>query len=113
VKRTNALWLTIFACFFAASCEPLFERGSGIFATRDLEGHWYVNGDRDKRAEIVPLGREGYEVRNERGQKSRLEISRGGDVRALDWEGGLRGNVRRDRIEWANGSTWMREPRGR
>jgi hypothetical protein len=80
---------------------------------RDLEGTWYTNGDRDKRAEIVPAGRGEYEARNERGQKSRLEITRNGDVRAVDWEGGLRGEVRRDRIEWENGTTWMREPGGR
>ena len=108
MKKTNALWLIIISCLLAASCEPLVER----IQARNLEGSWYVNGDRDKRAEIVPLGREGYEARNERGQKSRLDI-RGGDVRALDWEGGLRGDARRDRIEWANGSTWMREPKGR
>jgi len=105
----------IIACFLAASCEPLFERGGildKIDATRDLEGNWYVNGEKDRRAEIVPAGR-GYEARNERGNTSRLEFTLGGDVRALDWEGGLRGNVRRDRIEWANGTTWMREPRGR
>ncbi len=42
-----------------------------------------------------------------------LEISRDGDVYASDWERGLRGNVRRDRIEWENGTTWTREPSGR
>jgi hypothetical protein len=80
---------------------------------RDLEGTWYANGDRDKRTEIVPAGRGEYEARNERGQRSRLEITRNGDVRAVDWEGGLRGEVRRDRIEWENGTTWMREPGSR
>jgi hypothetical protein len=74
--------------------------GSRDRRDRDLEGTWYANGDRDKRAEIAPAGRDGYEARNERGQKSRLEITRNGDVRAVDWEGGLRGEVRRDRIEW-------------
>lgn len=79
---------------------------------RDLEGTWYLNGDRDKRTEIVS-SRDGLEARNERGSASRLEVDRNGDVYARDWERGLRGNLRRDRIEWENGSTWTREPSGR
>jgi hypothetical protein len=79
---------------------------------RDLEGTWYLNGDRDKRAQIIS-SRDGLEARNERGDASRLEISRDGDVLARDWERGLRGNIRRDRIEWENGTTWTREPSGR
>lgn len=79
---------------------------------RELEGTWYLNGDRDKRAQIIS-SRDGLEARNERGDSSRLEISRDGDVYASDWERGLRGNVRRDRIEWENGTTWTREPSGR
>jgi len=61
------------------------------------------------RAEIA-LTRRGLQATNERGHTTRLEITRSGDVHALDWEGGLRGNVRRDRIEWENGTTWMRQP---
>ena len=79
---------------------------------RDLEGSWYLNGDRDKRTQIIS-SRDGLEARNERGDSSRLEISRDGDVLARDWERGLRGNVRRDRIEWENGTTWTRSPSGR
>jgi hypothetical protein len=75
----------------------------------DLEGTWYLSGHRDMRAEIV-LTRRGLEATNERGHTTRLQITRSGDVHALDWEGGLRGNVRRDRIEWENGTTWMRQP---
>jgi hypothetical protein len=52
--------------------------------------------------------RRGLEAINENGDASRLAIGRNGDVQALDWEGGLRGNVRRDRIEWENGTTRMR-----
>jgi hypothetical protein len=77
-----------------------------------LEGTWYLNGDRDKRTQIIS-SRDGLEAKNERGDSSRLEISRNGDVTARDWERGLRGNVRRDRIEWENGTTWTREPSGR
>jgi hypothetical protein len=79
---------------------------------RDLDGTWYLNGDRDKRTQITS-SRDGLEAKNERGDSSRLEISRNGDVYASDWERGLRGNVRRDRIEWDNGTTWTREPSGR
>jgi hypothetical protein len=78
---------------------------------RDLEGTWYLNGERDKRTEISS-SRDGLEAKNERGNTSRLEISRDGDVYARDW-GSLRGNLRRDRIEWENGTTWTREPSGR
>jgi hypothetical protein len=79
---------------------------------RDLEGTWYLNGDRDKRTEII-ASRDGFEARNEKGSTSRLEVSRNGDVYAREWERGLRGNVRRDRIEWENGTTWTREPSSR
>jgi hypothetical protein len=79
---------------------------------RDLEGTWYLNGDRDKRTQITS-SRDGLEAKNEKGDSSQLEISRNGDVYARDWERGLRGNVRRDRIEWDNGTTWTREPSGR
>lgn len=79
---------------------------------RDLEGTWYLNGDRDKRTEIIS-SRDGLEAKNERGNTSRLEITRNGDVYARDWERGLRGNLRRDRIEWENGTTWTRDPSGR
>jgi hypothetical protein len=71
-----------------------------------LEGTWYLNGERDKRCEIVST-RGGLEVRNERGDSSPLVYDRG-SIRARDWEGGLRGEVRGDRIEWANGTTWTR-----
>ena len=87
-------------------------RASSRDDRRELEGTWYLNGDRDKRAQIIS-SRDGLEARNERGDSSRLEISRDGDVYASDWERGLRGNVRRDRIEWENGTTWTREPSGR
>jgi hypothetical protein len=103
----------IIACLLAAACEPVFDRDRGRYdgreAERNLTGPWYVNGDRDKRAEIVSTSR-GLEARNERGDTSRLVVERDGDVRALDWEGGLRGDIRRDRIEWPNGTTWTREP---
>jgi hypothetical protein len=71
-----------------------------------LEGTWYLNGERDRPCEIVPI-RGGLEARNEHGDSSPLEYDHG-SIRARDWEGGLRGEVRGDRIEWANGTTWTR-----
>ena len=90
--------------------ERRYERREGWRDTRDdwrrLEGTWYLNGERDKPCEIVSTGGR-FEARNERGDNSLLEYDRG-SIRARDWEGGLRGEVRGDRIEWANGTTWMR-----
>ena len=114
VKRTKALWLLVMACLFAASCVgPGRDGGLGnIFGNpRAVEGTWYLNGDRDKRTEVVST-QDGYEARNERGQTSRLEIGLGGSIRARDWENGLRGTVRRDSIEWENGTRWTRQPSG-
>lgn len=116
MKRANAIWVIFVACLLTASCDEIFDRERGTFnwpgsSARNLEGTWYVGGDRDKRAEIVSLSG-GLEARNERGQSSRLDVS-GGRVRALDWERGLEGTVRRDQIEWQNGTTWMREARNR
>ncbi len=79
---------------------------------QDLAGTWYLNGDQNKSVKIVS-SRDGLQATNERGQTSRLQVARDGDVRALDWEGGLRGDVRRNTIEWQNGTTWTRSPRGR
>jgi hypothetical protein len=73
---------------------------------RQLQGRWYVNGDPSKPAEINSDGRY-LEARNENGDRSRLEVERDGDLRALDWRG-LHGDVKRDRIEWANGTTWTK-----
>jgi hypothetical protein len=116
VKRSSALWVIIVAFLLTASCDQIFDRDRGTFnwpgSARDLEGSWYVNGDRNRRAEIVSTP-SGLEARNERGQSSRLDITSGGSVRALDWEGGLRGTVRRDEIDWQNGTTWTREARNR
>lgn len=75
---------------------------------RQLEGRWYVNGDSKKTAEITGSGRN-LQARNEKGDTSRLELERDGDVRASDWSG-LHGDVRRDRIDWANGTTWTKSP---
>jgi hypothetical protein len=82
------------------------EERSGKDYRQRLEGTWYLNGERDKPCEIFST-RGGLEVRNERGESSPLVYDRG-SIRARDWEGGLRGEVRGDRIEWSNGTTWAR-----
>ena len=83
--------------------------GNNRNAPQQLEGTWYLNGERSRRTEIN-ASRRGLVARNEHGQTTRLEISRSGDVYARDWQGGLRGDVRRGRIEWENGTRWTREP---
>ena len=118
MKRKNAIAICsmIIAGFLSASCESVFDRDRGSYDGREaqlnLTGTWYVNGDGDKRAEIVSTP-SGLEARNERGDTSRLVTERDGDIRALDWEGGLRGDTRPGRIDWPNGTTWTREPSGR
>ena len=71
----------------------------------NLAGTWYMNGDRDKRAEINGSGRE-LQAKNENGQTSRLEVDRRGNVHARDWD--VTGHIRGNRIEWDNGTTWTR-----
>jgi hypothetical protein len=72
-----------------------------------LEGQWYMNGDRNKPAEINGDG-ENLQARNENGDTSRLEVDRNGNIHASDWQG-LTGHVRGNRIEWDNGTTWTRK----
>ena len=76
--------------------------------SRQLQGRWYFDGDPNKPTEINVNGRR-LEARNENGQTSKLEMDRYGNVRASDWQG-IRGNVKSDRIEWENGTTWTKRP---
>ena len=76
---------------------------------RELEGRWYVNGERDRPTEIIS-SRSGLQARNDRGRTSRLEVDRDGEIHALDWGGGLRGEIGGDRIQWENGTRWTRMP---
>jgi hypothetical protein len=75
-----------------------------------VEGRWYTNGERRKPATIISSRLRGTEARNELGQFTRIEFDNNGSIRALDWDDGVRGDVRRGRIEWANGTTWTRKP---
>ena len=70
-----------------------------------------MNGDPNKPTEIHMNGRR-LEATNENGQTTRLERDGRGDIRASDWQG-VRGDVRGNRIEWSNGSTWTRRPSDR
>src|SRR5689334_18210957 len=69
---------------------------------RDLQGRWYMNGDINQPTDIHMNGRT-LEATNEKGQTTRLELDRRGDVYAFGWQG-LRGDVRGNRIEWSNGT---------
>ena len=76
-----------------------------------VEGRWYTNGERRKPATIISSRLSGTEARNELGQFTRIEFEGHGSIRALDWDDGVRGDIRRrGRIEWANGTTWTRKP---
>jgi hypothetical protein len=117
MKKSTLIGLLLALAFGVVNIpSTLSAQGYGRAPWRDnrsspqqLEGTWYLNGDRSRRAEINE-SRRGLVARNENGQTTRLEISRSGDVYARDWQGGLRGDVRRGRIEWENGTTWTREP---
>ena len=102
IKKVSFLFVIALFVYDCAALDPI--------TPRRLEGTWYLNGDRSKLTEIVST-RAGLEARNETGSTSRLEYDRFGSVRALDWEGGLRGEIRGDRILWANGTTWTRDAR--
>ena len=73
---------------------------------RGLEGTWYAGDSRDKICSIQDTP-DGLIARNENGQTSKLVYDRGGSLFALDW-GGLRGEIRANRIEWANNTYWVR-----
>ena len=105
IRNVIVVVLIAITCSLSLSCEELVQRGREIFAGETLTGTWYVNGDQNKRAEIVSTS-SGLQARNENGDSSRLTIESNGDV--LDWEGGLQGNVSRNRIDWANRSYWSR-----
>jgi hypothetical protein len=112
MNTNKLLWSSLLAVILAVPVQVSAQYDRGPIERRDvqgLEGRWYSNGERDKPCQIF-FSRRGLQAKNEQGQTTRLERVRGGNVRALDWENGLRGNVRRDRIEWANGTTWTRVP---
>lgn len=90
-----------------SSCAETLRDIREEITSRQLEGRWYVNGDHNKPCDIIST-RGALEARNERGDTTPLELDRYGSVRATNWEGGLRGEYRRNTIQWANGTTWTR-----
>ena len=94
METRNVIVVVLIAitCFLSLSCEGVVQRGREIFAGDTLTGTWYVNGDQNKRAEIVSTS-SGFQARNEKGDSSRLTVERNGDIRAFDWEGGLQGTL--------------------
>ena len=113
MRRLNLVSAALLAAFLAAPATGFaqpHDRGGPDRREANLLGKWYSNGERDKPVEIR-TSRRGLQARNEHGATSRLE-TRGNNVRALDWEGGLVGAHKRDRIEWQNGTIWTRSPRG-
>jgi hypothetical protein len=81
------------------------DNNSGTARPSQINGVWYFDGLRDRVAHI-----DGLEATNENGSVSRLRWEGSNTVVALDW-GGLRGDVRNDRIQWANGNSWLRDAR--
>ena len=82
---------------------------SSVTSYSNLEGTWYVGGDRAKVARITNH-RRSLAARNENGATSRLDYNGRGRVRALDW-GGITGEIRSDQIAWSNNTYWTRRPR--
>ena len=121
MKRVN--WLLILTTFAILSAAQMTSAQNlrGAYQTDDrvsnsasgltqVEGRWYTNGERRKPATIISSRLRGTEARNELGQFTRIEFDSNGSIRALDWDDGVRGDVRHGRIEWANGTTWTRKP---
>ena len=79
---------------------------SSVTRYSNLEGAWYVGGDRSQVTSITN-NRGRLEARNERGETSRLEYDGRSRVRALDW-GGITGEIRGNRIDWSNNTYWSR-----
>jgi hypothetical protein len=116
-------WLLIFttATFVSAAQLTYAQQRNGSYRIENgtlnrtseppqVEGRWYTNGERRKPATIISSRLKGTEARNELGQFTRIEFEGNSNIRALDWDDGVRGDIRHGRIEWANGTTWTRKP---
>ena len=76
----------------------------------DIGGVWYREGDRARPASIEQTGGT-LALTNEAGARSRAYFSASNVLVAQDWSN-LAGNLvtGNTRINWANGSTWLRNP---
>jgi hypothetical protein len=120
MNSVNWLLILTTAAFVSAAQFTSAQERKGSYRIEDasnrtseptqVEGRWYTNGERRKPATIISSRLRGIEARNELGQFTRIEFDGNGSIRALDWDDGVRGDVRRGRIEWANGTTWTRKP---
>ena len=110
-KQAFALALMILLSGLFALPKNAFTKDDDRYDRSHLQGRWYMDGDPNKATEINS-DRRGMEATNENGNKSRLDVDRNGNLRALDWQG-VRGRVRGNRIEWDNGTTWTRRPADR
>src|SRR5688572_18107698 len=103
MRHVKLLYAGLLTALLAApvlvSAQP-YERGGPDRREANLLGKWYSNDERDKPVEIR-TSRRGLQARNEHGTTSRLE-TRGSNVRALVWEGGQRGHIGQETIEYAN-----------
>ncbi len=102
-----ALLAVVLILPLVSSCAEALRDIREDVTAHQLEGRWYVSGDRNKPCDIFSTGG-GLQARNERGDTTPLEVDRYGSVRATNWENGLRGEFRRNTIQWANGTTWTR-----
>lgn len=77
----------------------------------DLGGNWKMGGpyNAGRPCQIIQQGNTLTFI-NENGDRSAGEFTDSATVVATDWEGGLRGAVSAegDRIDWANGTWWVR-----
>jgi len=114
MKATKALTIgaLIIAFSLTSSCEPGYDRDRDRYDSREAErslmGIWYVNGDPNKRAEIV-LTAGGLEARNEKGDPAGWPSNGVGMSGLSMGEGCQETRDETDRIDWANGTTWTRE----
>ena len=80
----------------------------------DLSGTWYCYyakvGSKGSECSIMHSGNE-ISFTNEFGNTSNGEFINTNQVKAIDWENGLIGNITENgkRISWKNGSYWVRE----
>ena len=74
-----------------------------------VEGTWFNVKYPGRPCSIMSTPK-GLVITDQNGAVSRLEYDPAGFVIAIDWRGGLRGDVETNTIRWAHGGVWVREP---